>query len=172
VEIETDRLLLRPLTIEDLDELVAIHSEPDVVRFMGRFDRARLLEWIEHNDADWSQRGYGRLGIVERGTARLLGRSGLKYWPQFGETEVGWVLHPDAWGRGLATEAGGACVDWGFRYLDAAYLTAMIRPDNQRSIAVAERLGFTAMREDILLGDRVVVYSKAPPSEELNTSAR
>src|SRR5690348_9357706 len=123
---------------------------------MGPFDRTRVLEWLQRNEADWKRYGYGRLGIVERGTARLLGRSGLKYWPQFGEIEVGWLLHPDAWGRGLATEAGRACVEWGFRDLDAPYLTAMIRPDNERSVAVAERLGFTILRDDLLLGDRVV----------------
>jgi RimJ/RimL family protein N-acetyltransferase len=161
VEIETERLLLRKLTVEDLDELVAIHAEPGVMRFMGRSDRSHLLEWLRQNEAHWSRHGYGRLAVVERATARLLGRSGLRYWPQFGETEVGWVLHPGSWGRGLATEAGGACVDWGFRNLDAPYLTAMIRPDNHRSIAVADRLGFSAMRGDTLLGDQVVVYSKA-----------
>jgi RimJ/RimL family protein N-acetyltransferase len=157
--IETDRLLLRQLTAEDLDELVAIHAEPEVVRFMGSFDRARTSEWMEQNQRDWTEHGYGRLAIVDRGTGRLLGRTGLKYWPQFRETEVGWVLRPDAWGQGFATEAALACVEWGFQNLDLPYVTAMIRPDNKRSIRVAERLGMTPLREDILLGDPVVVYS-------------
>jgi RimJ/RimL family protein N-acetyltransferase len=50
-------------------------------------------------------------------------------------------------------------VEWGFQNLDLPYLTAMIRPDNGRSIRVAERLGMTPLREDIHMGQPVVVYS-------------
>ena len=46
------------------------------------------------------------------------------------------MLRPDAWGFGFATEAGRACVDWGFRHLGLESVTAMIRPDNGRSIRV------------------------------------
>lgn len=159
--IETSRLLLRRITIEDLDELAAIHAEPQVERFLGPFDRARLIDWVEQNRTEWSELGYGRLAIVDRKSGRLLGRTGLKYWPQFDETEVGWVLRPDAWGRGLATEAARACIDWGFGKLDIPYLTAMIQPANARSIAVAARLGMSPLRQDVLMGEPVTVYSKS-----------
>jgi RimJ/RimL family protein N-acetyltransferase len=157
--IDTDRLLLRQMTTEDVDELVAIHAEPEVARFMGAFDRVKVSEWLEQNQRDWSEHGYGRLAMVDRATGRLLGRTGLKYWPQFRETEVGWVLRPDAWGHGFATEAALACAEWGFENLDLPYITAMIRPDNRRSIHVAERLDMSPLREDILLEEPVVVYS-------------
>jgi RimJ/RimL family protein N-acetyltransferase len=157
--IETTRLLLRRPTVEDVDELVAIHAEPAVRRFMGPFDRPEALRWMERNQRDWDEHGYGRLAIVEPPGGRLLGRTGLKYWPQFGETEVGWVLRPDAWGRGLATEAAAACLDWGFRNLELSYITAMIRPDNARSIGVAARLGMRPLREDVLMEEGVTVYS-------------
>ncbi|MEA2423934.1 MAG: hypothetical protein QOH13_344 [Thermoleophilaceae bacterium] len=157
--IDTARLLLRRVTTEDLDELVAIHAEPEVVRFMGEFDRVKASEWLEQNQRDWDDRGYGRLAIADRATGRFLGRSGLKYWPQFEETEVGWLLRPDVWGHGFATEAAAACAEWGFRNFGLPHLTAMIRPDNNRSIGVAERLGMSPLREDVLLGEPVVVYS-------------
>ncbi len=126
---------------------------------MGPFGRTELTRWMESSERDWSERGYGRLAILERIDARLVGRSGLKYWPEFGETEVGWVLRPDTWGHGFATEAARACVDWGFRTLALPYITAMIRPDNPRSIRVAERLGMSPLRTDVLLGEHVVVHS-------------
>jgi len=157
--IETACLVLRPISPQDLEELVAIHAEPPVARFMGAFDRAKTSQWMEANQRDWTDRGYGRLAIVERASGRFLGRTGLKYWPQFDETELGWLLRPDAWRRGYATEAASACMDWGFQNLDAPYLTAMIRPDNTRSIAVAERLLMTPLREDVLLDEPVTVYS-------------
>lgn len=98
------------------------------------------------------------MAIVERASGRFVGRSGLNYWPQFDETEVGWVLRPDAWGRGFATEAGRACLEWGFTHLDLPYLTAMIRPENHPSIRVAERLGMRPLRSDLLMDVPVVVY--------------
>ena len=157
--IETDRLVLRPLTTADLDEVVELHAMPEVKRTMGVFGRSAARSRLERNELEWNERGHGLVAIIERATGRFLGRSGLKYWPQFDETEVGWVLRVDAWGHGFATEAGRACLDWGFRDLDVPYLTAMIRPDNHRSIHVAERLGMTPIRSDSLMGLPVVVHA-------------
>jgi RimJ/RimL family protein N-acetyltransferase len=162
--IETDRLLLRPLDVNYLDEVIAMHAMPDVIRTMGTFERGSIAARLERNEQEWRERGYGLVAILERATGRFLGRSGLKYWPQFGETEVGWVLRPDVWGRGFATEAGQACVEWGFSSLEVPYLTAMIVPDNQRSIRVAERLGMRALRPDVLFDLPVVVHSLERPA--------
>lgn len=144
--IETDRLLLRRIRRDDLDELVAIHAEPEVTRFWGPCDRLKVIEWMRLDQREWRERGHGRLAIVERATGRFLGRTGLKYFAQFRETEIGWLLRPDVWGHGFATEAARACVGWGFGNLDLPYVTAMIGPDNLRSIRVAERLGMTPLR--------------------------
>lgn len=155
----TERLLLRRMTMADLDELVEIHAQPAISRFMGSFEREEATRWLERNQAEWEELSYGRLAIIESATGRFLGRSGLKYWPRFEETEVGWVLRPDAWGRRFATEAGRACLHWGFEELELSHITAMIVPDNQRSIRVAERLEMQPVRGDVLLGEPVIVYS-------------
>ena len=162
--IETDRLLLRPLTTADLDEVIEMHAMPEVIRTMGAYDRLAATARLERNECEWAERGHGLVAIIERATGRFVGRSGLKYWPQFDETEVGWVLRPDVWGHGFASEAGQACVEWGFTSLDVPYLTAMIRPDNDRSIRVAERLGMRALRPDLLFDLPVVVYSLERPA--------
>lgn len=164
VLIETDRLLLRPLTVADLDNIDAINAMPDVVRTMGSVARPTALARLERGEQDWRDRGYGLMAVIERATGRFLGRSGLKYWPQFGETEVGWVLRSDVRGHGFATEAGRACIEWGFGSLGLPYITAMIRPDNDRSIRVAERLGMRPLRPDVLIDIPVVVYSLDRPA--------
>jgi RimJ/RimL family protein N-acetyltransferase len=105
-----------------------------------------------------AERGHGIFALLDRSDSRFLGRVGLKYWPQFQETELGWVLRRDAWGHGYATEAARVCLDWGFETLPVPYFTAMIAPGNERSIRVAQRLGFEPAREDVLLGDPVIVY--------------
>jgi RimJ/RimL family protein N-acetyltransferase len=157
--IETERLLLRPITMEDLDPLVAMYDDPEVARFMGSFSPEQAVERLKKDQRDWLKRGHGLLTILDRATGEVLGRTGLRYWPQFDETEVGWLLRRDAWGRGLATEAACASAAWGFRQFGFPYLTAMIDPRNTRSISVAERLGMTPLRDDILLGAAVTVFA-------------
>lgn len=159
VPIETERLQLRRMTADDLDELVRLHEDPLVARFMGSPDREWLEGWLRSSQAEWKERGHGRLAIIERESGEFLGRTGLKHWPQFEETEIGWALHPEARGRGFVTEAARAVVKWGFQRLDVPYLTAMIRSDNEPSIAVAQRLGMRPIRDDKLLGVPVVVYA-------------
>ncbi len=165
MQIETERLLLRPVSIEDLDEFAELHADPEVTRFIHPFDRAEAEARIRLSEEEWRERGHGLLAVLDREGGRFLGRAGHRHWPQFGETELGWALRRDGWGKGYATEAGRACIDWGFAELDVPYLTAMIGPANVRSARVAERLGFTPLRDDVLLGDPVVVHSIAAPAE-------
>lgn len=156
--IETGRLRLRPMGMGDLDELTALHADPEVTEFIRPLDRAAAEERLRRDEVEWSERGHGLLAVLDRRDDAFLGRCGLKYWPQFEETELGWALRREAWGRGYATEAARACAEWGFSEFDMPYLTAMIAPENVRSARVAERLGLTPLRDDVLLGDPVVVY--------------
>ena len=157
--IETERLILRRMTIDDLDELVALQADPDIVRFMGPFDREQALDWLRRVDQNWQDHGYGRVAVTDRRTGRLLGRSGIMFLEEFQETELGWTLGRDAWGRGYATEAARACADWMFRDFQLPYLTSLIERGNVRSIGVAKRLGMSPLREDVFLDRVMVVHS-------------
>lgn len=161
VVIETERLTLRPIELGEIDEFLALHEDPEVTRFLTSLNRAQALRRLEAAELEWKQRGHGMFSVRDRVTDRFLGRAGLKYWKQFDETEAGWVLRREVWGRGYATEAARACIDWGWRVLEVPYLTAMIQRENVRSIRVAERIGFSPMRTDTLLGEKVVVYALA-----------
>src|SRR6476646_3912184 len=156
MRLETRRLLLRPISLDDLDEFVALHADPEVTTFIYAFDRAEAEERLRRDEREWEERGHG---VLAGDSGRFLGRAGLKHWPQFDETELGWVLRRDAWGHGYATEAMRACIEWGFSEFDVPYLTAMVNAANVRSIRVAERLGLTPVRKDMLLDDPVVVYA-------------
>jgi RimJ/RimL family protein N-acetyltransferase len=156
---DTERLRFRPLDMGDVDELVALHEDPLVARFIGSRDRAWMVSFIRMVEEEWAERGRGRVAVVERESGRFLGRGGLKHWPQFDETEVSWVLRPEARGRGYATEAGRAALAWGFERFELPYMMAMIQPENTASIPVAERLGMSPIRSDRLLGVDVIVYA-------------
>lgn len=156
---DTERLRFRAVTMEDVDEFLALHEDPLVARFMGSYDRDGMVEWMQKGLDEWAERGHGRVVILDREGGRFLGRAGLKHWPQFGETEVGWALRPEFRGKGIATEAGEAALKWGFEQFDLSCITAMIQPENTASVRVAERLGLRPQRNDTLLGAQVVVHA-------------
>jgi RimJ/RimL family protein N-acetyltransferase len=100
--------------------------------------------WREH----WDRHGFGVFALEERGNARLVGRCGPAFhrlWPE--DPELGWMLDPDVWGRGYATEAGAACLRPLFEEHGFDRVVSIVLPENARSIAVQERLGFTRWRE-------------------------
>jgi RimJ/RimL family protein N-acetyltransferase len=158
-EFRTEHLLMRAPEDGDLDDLHAFHEDPVVRKVFGPATRGEVAEWIAIARRDWAERGHGRVVLRDLADGAFLGRSGLRFWPELGEVEVGWSLTAAARGRGLATEAGRFWLDWGLRHLEAPYLTANIDPWNTASIAVAERLGMAPLREDTLHDDPVIVYS-------------
>jgi RimJ/RimL family protein N-acetyltransferase len=142
--LRTDRLTLRPLTPADAEAYAAIRYHPDVVKWMlpapaDPIEAAYAA--IDRYATGWRERGYGPWGVFREG--RQIGHAGLNFVPEFGETEVLWSLHPDAWGQGFATEAARAALDLGFRTLDMKLIFAITKPDNRASQAVMTRLGLT-----------------------------
>ncbi len=159
MHIETERLYLRPMVMSDLDDFVELHADPEVSRYVRTFNRDEAIERLRRDEHDWREYGHGLFALLASDDGRFVGRVALKYWPQYDEAEVGWVLRRQEWGHGYATEAARACADWGFREFAYPYLTAMIVAENTRSIRVAEGLGMTRLRDELLFDVSVVVHS-------------
>ena len=145
----TERLVLRAFEDGDLDAFAAIWADEETTRFTGGV-KTRAETWLKIAGylGHWALRGYGQWAVVETASSRLVGRCGLwnpAGWP---ELEVGWTLARGAWGRGYATEAGRAAVEWARSSLGLTRIASCIVPANDRSIAVAERLGMTFDRMD------------------------
>jgi RimJ/RimL family protein N-acetyltransferase len=157
--LSTPRLRLRPLTLDDVDDWVALHADPKVSEFVGSYTPQRARERIAGVERMWTERGHGLCAVELAATGAFIGRGGLQYWPDFDEVETAWTLRSEHWGHGYATEAAAAFVDWGFAHLGCDYLTAMIHHGNEASVRVASRLGFTPSREDVLGGRPVTVYA-------------
>jgi len=164
VQLRTPRLLLRPITDVDVDEMAAVYDDPEVVRFIKPLDRTGTADQVARFVDEWQEHGFGILAVVDAATGRFLGRSGLHYWPQFDEVEVGWVLRRDAWGQGLATEAGAASLAWAFKEHSLSLVTAIIARGNRGSIGVARRLGMSVLREDDIYGTPCFVFSTTSPT--------
>jgi RimJ/RimL family protein N-acetyltransferase len=142
--VETERLVLRPWQPEDAAPLGEIYEQPEFLATMPTADATtEIARWLER----WKTDGLAPWAACDRTSGRLIGRIGLLRhhdWPLEPEpVEVGWALHRDWWGRGLATEGGRASVEvWRETLLDDR-LYSFTRPANGRSRAVMERLGMT-----------------------------
>lgn len=142
VTIETPRLILRPPVAADLDGFAAFCADPLASRFVGGV-QSRPMAWRQLTGlaGAWAVYGFTLLSVIEKDTGRWIGRIGPwspEGWPG---TEVGWGLLPAYWGRGYATEAAAACMDYAVETLGWTDIIHTIDPDNLPSAAVAARLG-------------------------------
>ena len=161
VTLETGRLLLRQFRNSDLDAWAPICADPEVMRYIGtgvtlsRADAWRSMAGILGH---WELLGYGSFAVESKATGELMGRVGFIEpvgWPGF---ELGWVLARPFWGQGYAYEAAVAARDYAFGPLGRDRLISLIRPDNQPSIRLAERLGEKLAGEVELLGSKALLY--------------
>jgi RimJ/RimL family protein N-acetyltransferase len=146
VVFETERLVVRDWDNSDVDRVYDIYRRWEVSRWLGAQPRAMPdLDAAAQTIERWKQRStgptYGIWAVEERANGVVAGTVLLSPLPgDGGEVEVGWHLHPDAWGRGLATESARGAIDRGRAAgLDEIY--AVVRPDNAPSLAVCRRLG-------------------------------
>jgi len=142
--LETDRLILRPPRAEDFDGFAELQGNPDASRFIGgpvaRAEAWRRFLW---QPGAWLVQGFGMFGVIEKKSGLWMGQIGPwkpEGWPG---NEIGYAFHPRAWGKGYATEAGAAAIDWALDNLGWDDFIHCIDPGNAASQNVARRLGST-----------------------------
>lgn len=150
--LETDRLILRHLVLDDLDALYALYCDPDVSRYIPdsptNYDDAKLeLEWHMHGHPKRPE--LGLWATVHKETNHFVGRCGLLPFVIDGqdEVEVAYLIDKSYWGQGLGTEAARAILNYGFETLDFPRLISLISEGNHASIKVAEKMGMAFEKE-------------------------
>ncbi|AHG92225.1 GCN5-related N-acetyltransferase (plasmid) [Gemmatirosa kalamazoonensis] len=140
--LETARLILRPTALEDLDRWAEMLADEAAARFIGGV-QAKPVVWrqVMTMAGAWTLTGVAMFSVIERSSGRWIGRVGP--WEPLGwpGPEVGWALHPDAWGNGYAVEAAAATMDYAFDVLGWPDVIHSIDAENAASKRVAERLG-------------------------------
>jgi len=119
-------------------------ADADVMRFYPKiYSRDEALAWIERNLERYARDGHGLWLVRALDSGEPVGQVGLTLQDVNGETlpEVGYLLHRPFWGRGLATEAAAGVRDFAFDALGVPRVVSLIRPENQPSRRVAERIG-------------------------------
>lgn len=164
--LRTQRLLLRPLTLDDAPAYWPLVSDADILRHVGEPVRTSLDEvralLRDKPLADYRRHGHGRLGVIERDSGRLVGWCGLKVVPDLGgEIDIGYRFLPDCWGRGYATEAGHAVIGHGFAHLRLTRIVGMVVPANLGSARVLSKLGLVFERQVVMPGhaEPVLLYA-------------
>lgn len=158
LRLDTERLSLRPWTLQDVDALYVLFADPEVMSGLHRAtitsdEETRAI--IEGGIRDWARDGVGPFVIETAvGEQQVLGQAGVMIFDtrgwlpsswsaagSFAQPELGWALVRAHWGHGYATEAAAAILEWACRSRSLDQLVSLISPDNARSQRVARRLG-------------------------------
>ena len=173
--LETERLILRHLCLEDLDALFGLYSDPEIRQYfpegtLSYSDTKAELEWHMNGHPAFPELGLWATVLKE--TNEFIGRCGLLPWKieERQEVEVAYLLDKKFWGQGLATEAALAIVQYAFGYLKLSRLICLIDPNNAASINVAQRIGMHfELKVDGIDGDDfpTLIYAIQKPESDL-----
>lgn len=142
--LETNRLILRPLTEEDFDAWTAVLGDPEVMyAYEHGFSPEEVRQWIHRQQERYAKDGFGLWALVEKTSGQLIGDCGitLQDWNGREVPEIGYHLRRDRWHQGFAIEAASACREYGFHTLNFPELFSIIRDSNPPSQRVALRNG-------------------------------
>lgn len=170
--INTARLTLSGYRPEDFDRFAQIWAMPDVVRHIGGvpWTRGRAWEAFLRNAGHWQMAGFGQWAVVEQRTRQMVGQTGFFFGARaLGNDfdvfpEAGWVLAPEAQGRGFGIEATKAAHDWFDRVIPGP-LVAKVAEGNAASCRLADHLGYRVMRQVDLDDDSVLLLRRDGPPQ-------
>lgn len=167
-QLETARLTLRGHTLADFDDSAAMWADPVVTRHIGGrpFTReevwTRLLRYVGH----WALLDFGFWVMHDKASGRFVGEAGFlegkrELVPSLeGTPEIGWALASWAHGRGLATEAVRAVVEWGARNLPSRRTVCLVDVANQASVRVAAKCGYVEYARTTYKGAPVILFER------------
>jgi RimJ/RimL family protein N-acetyltransferase len=166
--VETARLLLRGHLLEDFAPCATMWADAAVVRYtVGQPLTpedvwARMLRYAGH----WSLLGFGYWAMQEKSTGKFVGELGfadLKREMQpciEGLAELGWILSPSAHGKGYATEATRAAIEWGQNHFQGRKMVCIIDPENAPSLRVAQKCGFRETLRTTYKGMPTILFER------------
>jgi ribosomal-protein-alanine N-acetyltransferase len=160
-QLETERLILRPMTATDLDALYLIFTDPKVMAAFNHdpFTSEQMRAWLKRNLDHQNTYGYGLFSVILKKTGELIGDCGLEQMEELDAAELGYDFRSAFWNQGYATEAASAVRDYAFGVLRLPQLISLIRVGNLASRRVAEKVGMTLAEEITRYEDRYWKYS-------------
>lgn len=142
--IETERLIIRKFTMNDLPRLIELRSDPEVYKYLGgtRMQNAEALEKRLQFYIDcYEKHGFGNCAMLWKETSEMFGWSGLQPLEETGETEVLYGMAKNFWRRGIGFECAQAWLEFGFTKTNIERIVAIAVPENTGSRRIMEKLG-------------------------------
>lgn len=173
--LHTNNLSLRPLAPSDAERLHRINQSEGVLRYFPISSPPpleKVQRFIAGQQAHWEKYGYGNWAILPHGERKIIGWAGLQYLPELMETEVGFLLDRPFWGKGYATQAAQASVDFGFQSIHLDHIIALVHPDNLVSRRVIEKCGLVYVQTLQLWGLQLMRFTLGSPLLPLGEGGR
>lgn len=145
--LETKRLILKKPELSDLDNLTALRTDPDVMKYIGTGTiqtKEQVQEFITNAAPYYEKHGLAFYSVFEKATSEFVGQAGLLHLSfnvNQPEIELAYRLHKKYWTKGYASELAKALIDWGFKHLSVDRLVAVVHPENEKSRRVLEKSG-------------------------------
>lgn len=146
--LETERFILREFELSDAGEMYKLNLDPEVIKYTGDppFESIEATRQFLLNYDQYEKYGYGRWAVIRKTDNEFMGWCGLKFNPEYGETNLGYRFFRCYWGQGIATETAKACLAYGFGHLKLAQIAAYAVAENGASIKIMQKIGM-AFRE-------------------------
>ncbi|MGE3272409.1 MAG: GNAT family N-acetyltransferase, partial [Chloroflexota bacterium] len=166
--LETERLLIQPFQTADAEQMLAIWSDPEVMRWIPsgvvttlETAREKVGRFMAHH----AQHGYSLWPVREKASGRIIGDCGLLQLAWTGpEVEIAYRFGRDAWGKGYATEAAAACLRYGFEVIGLEQIIAVASPEHTASRRVMEKNGLQFVGTVTAYGHELVKYAINRPA--------
>ena len=159
--LETERLIIRRFTPEDLNKLIELRSDDDVIKYLGgrRLQNPEAIAKRLDFYIDCYRRfRYGMCAVIWKQSGEMIGWSGLQPLEDSGETEVGYGMIKEFWGRGIGYEAARAWLEYGFDTANLESIVAVALPENTGSWRIMEKLGMRREKTVTHYGMECVFY--------------
>lgn len=166
---ETARLLVRRITPADMDAMLAVYGDAAAMRWVDDgqpLSPEEAMRWIGVTLRNYEKRGYGMFALADRASGEIVGFAGLVHPGDQPEAELKYALRRNDWGRGLATEAATALLEYGVREHGIRHVIATTAPENEASHRVLTKAGMKRgeLREEEN-GSHTLVFSWHAGSE-------
>lgn len=145
--LETQRLILRQFTLQDVEAFFRLGAEPRILEFVGKRSLSSLEDAKQAMEqsvlSDYQRDGFGRLACIDKASNQITGFAGLKRVASIKEVDIGYRFFPEYWGQGLATEVANKLMEYGKQELKLQRIVGIVDERNIGSVRVLQKLGMT-----------------------------
>jgi len=147
---ESERLRFREFNFDDAENLYQLNLDPEVIKYTGDppFESKETARLFIYNYKEYKLNGFGRWAVELKADGRFIGWSGLKI-NELDKVDLGYRFFKSEWGKGYATEAAKACLEYGFNKLAMMEIIARCAKENLASVKVIEKLGMEFYMEGV-----------------------